>query len=644
MLNPSTIDPDSESGFEEARLSLQNVLALLDAVAAISSKDDLESVAEEAAKQIADIIKADACAISKWDQDSNTLTSWVEYSREGFGYGLDEYPSSKKAILTGNPVQVWIDQLPENTPEHKSMLDFRANTMLLIPLVSDGKSVGLIELYDNQKERDFMDEEIILIGSLATAARDAMEQNERATGKKVASQIGELLNVEICALSKWDEANNATLWWVEYNKIGHKSFDLNNFPLSLTVLTTGQAAQVRIDEENSDQAERELMAEDGLKSLLMVPLMAQERTFGLIEIYDNKNLRTFTQNEISSANLFAKHAGIAIHRTLLIKDTETRAAELEALRQASLNVTASLDLEAVLDAILESTLGLLVDALDAHIFLYGDEQLIFGAALWSDGSKGEIFAQPRPGGLTNMVAKQGKAIVVPDISDHPLFKETPSNWKGAIIGIPLKIGDRVVGVMNIAYPNPRKFHQDELRVINLIADQAAIAIENARLHDLVSQQAVTDVLTNLPNRRAFDQRLEDEVRRSIRYQHRFTLLMLDFNHFKRINDTYGHPMGDKALREISDSMYKAIRDTDFLARIGGDEFAVILPETSIDDSKVITSKLQQAVLYCHLDWMDENEEPITLSVGAASFPMDATNLEDLISVADKDLYKEKDEI
>ncbi|MBW8012751.1 MAG: sensor domain-containing diguanylate cyclase [Chloroflexi bacterium] len=643
-LNSIVSDPVPEPGSREVPLSLQDALVLLDAVAAISSKNDLESVAEEAAKQIVEFIKADACAISKWDQDTNTLTIWVDYSREGFGpYDLDEYPSSKKALLTGKPVQVWIDKLTENKAERKNMVGLLANSMLLVPLVSDGKSVGLIEIYDSQKERIFRDKEIILLGSLASEAMQAMRTNKREAGKKVAKQIVELLNVETCVLSKWDHAANATLWWVEYMTRGYKPFELADFPLSLGVLTTGRAVQVRIDDENADQAERELMAEDGVKSLLMVSLIAQERTIGLIEIYDSQNLRTFTPNEISSANLFAKHAGIAIERTLLMKDTERRAAELEALRQASLNVTASLDLEAVLDAILESTLGLLADALDAHIFLFEDEQLIFGAALWSDGSKGEIFAEPRPGGLTDLIAREGKAIVVPDISDHPLFTDTPSEWKGSIIGIPLRIGDRVVGVMNIAYSNPRQFPQDELRVINLLADQAALAIENARLHDLVSQQAVTDVLTELPNRRAFDQRLEDEVRRSIRYQHRFTLLLIDFDDFKRINDTYGHPVGDKTLHLVSIYMRKSIRDTDFLARIGGDEFAVILPETGIEDSKVFANKLTQSVIECPYEWMGENEKPITLSVGAASFPMDATNLEDLISVADKDLYKTKDD-
>ncbi len=157
-----------------------------------------------------------------------------------------------------------------------------------------------------------------------------------------------------------------------------------------------------------------------------------------------------------------------------------RSQELESLRQASLSVTSTLELPGVLEAILEHTLRL-VAADDAHIFLYDGERLTFGAALWSDGRKGTPFAEPRKDGLTYTVARSGQRIVIPVANEDPIYSDWP--WGGAIIGMPLTIGERVVGVMNVAFDQPHEFEESELRVLELLGDQAAVAIENARLFE-----------------------------------------------------------------------------------------------------------------------------------------------------------------
>ncbi|MFQ5813869.1 MAG: GAF domain-containing protein, partial [Anaerolineae bacterium] len=125
---------------------------------------------------------------------------------------------------------------------------------------------------------------------------------------------------------------------------------------------------------------------------------------------------------------------------------------------------------------------------DAHVFLYDGERLAFGVALWEDGRQQEPFAEPRPRGLTYTVARSGERIVAPDANSHPLFRDY--QWGGAIVGLPLRIGERVVGVMNVAFERPHVFDESELRVLGLLADQAAIAIENARLYEETQQRAL----------------------------------------------------------------------------------------------------------------------------------------------------------
>ncbi len=220
-------------------------------------------------------------------------------------------------------------------------------------------------------------------------------------------------------------------------------------------------------------------------SWLGVPLQVRDQVIGLLSL-DRVTPNGFTNEEVTMAQVFAVHASTAIENARLYETEGERAAELEALRQASLSLTSSLELQAVLDAILNSALRLLRDANNGHIFLYSEEEggrLTFGASLWLDGRYGEPVAMPRPDGLTATVAKTGETVVVHDMKTSSLYENAPPDWHGAIVGLPLKIGQRVVGVMNVSYENPRQFSEDDLHLLRMLGVQAAIAIENARLFE-----------------------------------------------------------------------------------------------------------------------------------------------------------------
>ncbi|MFQ5854662.1 MAG: HD domain-containing phosphohydrolase [Anaerolineae bacterium] len=194
----------------------------------------------------------------------------------------------------------------------------------------------------------------------------------------------------------------------------------------------------------------------------------------------------------------AERQRVEEEREHLFEIERRRTAELEALRQASLHLTSSLELQSLLEAILEQALKL-VAADGAHVFLYDGERLTFGAALWASGRQQEPYAEPRPDGLTYTVARSGKRVVVPDVDNHPLFRDW--QWGGAIVGLPLRIGDQVRGVMNVSFEPPHEFDEDELRVLELLADQAAAAMENARLYaaEQIRRQEL-DVLYGLSRR------------------------------------------------------------------------------------------------------------------------------------------------
>jgi diguanylate cyclase (GGDEF)-like protein len=474
----------------------------------------------------------------------------------------------------------------------------------------------------------------------------------RAVAEEAAKQIVHFTGADIVAISRWDQVLGVVVLWAEYKRgqssttqVPYLPYHISDYPTTGLVLLTAVPTQLHIDDPDIDETERVMMEGVNAKSMLMLPLFAQERVIGLIEIFEVKGVRRFTQDEIAHVRVLAEHAGISLDRAVLYAKTKQRASDLEAVRQASLTLTASLEQEEVFTAIMESALRLSPDAMDTHIFIYQDGKLTFGASLWVDGREGPAYKNVREDGLTYSVARLGEVIVVDDASQSPLYQGTDwedSGWKGSIIGLPLKIGERVVGVMNIAFRTPQEFTEDRLRVLGLLSDQAAIAIVNVRLHNMVRQQARTDPLTGLANRRAFDERLDEEIRRSSRYEHHFTLFMMDLDGFKRINDTYGHPIGDKALNLLGECFIKTVRDTDFIARFGGDEFVLILPETEKEVADQLAKKLSKTVGGYPFPWKSaEAPLPLTLTIGMACYPIDAKNAEDLISAADMDLYKNK---
>ncbi|HSM71085.1 MAG TPA: sensor domain-containing diguanylate cyclase [Anaerolineales bacterium] len=323
--------------------------------------------------------------------------------------------------------------------------------------------------------------------------------------------------------------------------------------------------------------------------------------------------------------------------SLLKRQTE----ELDALKKLSINLTSSLDLPDVLDALVSEGMQLIPNARDVHIFLYKNESLSFGASLDLDGKKNVTWAKPRANGLTSTVARKGETIIVEDMQDHPLFTNVPKSWTGSIIGIPLKVGDTVVGVMNMARSNTGGFSGSELRLLGLLSDQAAVAISNANLHQMISRQAYSDTLTGLPNRRALDERLQEEVQSARRNNYSFAVVMMDLDGFKDVNDNYGHSIGDEVLKKVFKQMARGVRNTDFLARYGGDELTLILTQSDIASARVVTQKIIEGMTKFKFTLPDKMKLKLGISGGMALFPLHARNGPDLLRAADAALYQAK---
>jgi len=343
-----------------------------------------------------------------------------------------------------------------------------------------------------------------------------------------------------------------------------------------------------------------------------------------------------------SESRLRKLAGDLISNHGLLLMLQQQSDELDTLKKLSLNLTSSLNLPTVLDAVVTEAIRLVKKARAAHIFLYNpDGNLEFGAAINSEGVRNQLTWAPRKEGLTYTVARSGEQIVVDDMGSHPSFKESTDDWEGSIIGIPLKFSDNVVGVMDLSKSVVGGFSPSELRLLGLLADQAAVAISNASLHQMVSAQAYTDTVTGIHNRRALDDHLEQEVYNARRNGYSFAVIMMDLDGFKEVNDTYGHATGDQVLRVMSNYLAILLRSSDFLVRYGGDEFTLILSKTDPPAARLVMEKVLEKVKDFSFDAPNGDKIKLGLSAGIAFYPVHALTAADLLRASDDALYQAK---
>lgn len=248
--------------------------------------------------------------------------------------------------------------------------------------------------------------------------------------------------------------------------------------------------------------------------------------------------------------------------------------------------------------------------------------------------------------ITETAMATGTIAVVPDLkrdtanNDPLLTRERIAS----MVCIPLTQQELPVGVLYLYDFVPRYFDPRQLNLLALLSSFAVMAINNARLHSRTRQMAITDALTSLHNNRYFKQVFPQEMARARRYAKPLALIMIDIDNFKRINDTYGHPRGDQVLQSLGKVLATSLRASDYSFRYGGEEFAVILPETRLEGAFLVAEGLREKVREM-VSALKAGGVPqaVTISLGVASYPADCGSPELLLRHADHCLYRAKQE-
>jgi diguanylate cyclase (GGDEF)-like protein len=256
-----------------------------------------------------------------------------------------------------------------------------------------------------------------------------------------------------------------------------------------------------------------------------------------------------------------------------------------------------------------------------------DGTVIYGA--W-DASSGEISIEE--------VSNQGESRLPPWAQERTI--RGISQTFDALL-VPVVTDESVIALMKLTRSREKPFSTDELRFLEAVANQTALALERVKLIAFLENLSITDALTGIANRRHFEWRLSEEVERARRYKYPLSALLLDLDHFKQVNDNYGHQIGDTVLQQVAQRLKNSLRRTDFLARYGGEEFVVLAPQTPAERAIILGERLRQVIAESPITVADDLQIRITLSVGIAVFPDHAQNESELIGAADAALYKAK---
>jgi diguanylate cyclase (GGDEF)-like protein/putative nucleotidyltransferase with HDIG domain len=367
-----------------------------------------------------------------------------------------------------------------------------------------------------------------------------------------------------------------------------------------------------------------------------VPLVAYDHAIGVMAIFSD-NERAFDEGHLELLRVLASEASIAIENARLFNEERTKARHLSLLNTISRNAIATLNPDEMLAKITEQLeSGLIYDHIGIGQLEYATREIVIQAeAGQRRGALGQRI--PLGSGLIGLVARNGHMGTYRASShgDHALKPLLPDSV--AAIALPVFYAEQLHGILYIESATPVEFSEEEILLLRTLADLIAGALHNALSFQKAQEQAITDGLTGVKTHRFFMEALSAEWKRSTRAGRAFALVLMDLDRFKFVNDFYGHLEGDLVLQRVGHILETNCRRSDVVARYGGDEFVILMPETNMEHARQLATKLR--------GWVSADpllrEKNISASFGIACYPLHGSSPQELIQVADASMYLSK---
>lgn len=420
-------------------------------------------------------------------------------------------------------------------------------------------------------------------------------------------------------------------------------------PTEQLVLATGRPVIAVIAPDDRSRPRPDPVGEAA--HLLVIPLLRSGRLGGCLRVERPLTARPFDQHEADFSTALAALLSLLLGRADSYDAAQRRAVRADALREIGRELSAELDLDRFC-ATASQHLTRLMDVQDCWFGLWDEVAGELSIPLYiRAGEHRDDFAAVRlrpedDRGLSCALLTERQTIHVPDYLQEcqrrGLAAFAPAGeWAGlAWVGVPLLSNGRLIGALAVERFH-RVFTSEEVILLESLAGHLAAALENARLFAELRAMAATDPLTGLANHRHIHERLEQELARAARHGRPLAVAMLDLNNFKAYNDTNGHQAGDQLLRVVARVLCTGARATDIAGRYGGDEFLLVLPETTAPEAAALLDRIRGRLHTAAVATIPGDASRVSIGVGIAVYPEDAASAHELVAHADGALYADK---
>jgi diguanylate cyclase (GGDEF)-like protein len=661
--------------FEASRRNVERLTILQNLSTAIAGSLELDKVLPTIADGARQALRVDRCAIFLGDEHHGLLQGYAQGFPPEFIPTIGEiYRGPNTGPLPINVRQPGVLEDIQSDPAVAQMLRLLfkeawpvlepmlagVRTIVNLPLLYRGDLLGVLVFY-HDVVRPYPEDDLRLAEAIANQAAIAVKNATLLTQAQRRVAEVNLLNRLFSSVSgtlNLEELFRRTVEGVAsqlgYSHVGIYRRDGDHLllraqigyahpreriPLNECVIgrvaRTAQPALLADVSKDPDY----VAADPAVRSEAAVPIIIGSEVHGVLNIEAGAE-RILGKSDLQVLETVARQLSVALGNATLYDEVKRARDELSVLYEAAKAISSSLEMESVLETLVQVTCR-----------AFGYE---YGAILLVEERTGELVVEATHGyapatrgyrvpsgrGITGWVRQTGKAEFVRDVRDDPRYIGV-NPQAVAEIAVPLISEGRVIGVFNVESTRQAALGERDLNILTALAGYATIAIQNARLFAQTEQLATTDGLTGLFNHRHLHQAMERMLERCRREDRPLALIMLEIDNFKRYNDTYGHQRGDEVLRIVADLLRKGSRATDVVARYGGDEFMIVLPDTAKETAGDVGERLRRAIQAYPFHLGENIVTNVTLSVGVAATPDDGETVDALVDAVDRAQYSAK---